>query len=802
MSRNDIDVTKLSASFPHWEKTKDLVDQCLDIILNYRQSGHPGGSRSKVYPFLATILSGAMRWDIRKPEKRFGDRFVLGAGHAIPLIYTSLAVLNEAMKLKYQRTGDPKYLVPDNRRMNWEDLLGFRRRGGLSGHAEMEGKTLFLKFNTGPSGHGSPAAAGQALALKRAGAGEVRVFIFEGEGGLTPGVTHETMNSAWGLGLDNLYYVVDWNDYGIDEHKVSSSVYGTPEDWFGSHGWRVFGTENGENWESVAGALLSMVSEKDTQLRPAVTWVKSRKGRGYLSYDYASHGTPHKLNSEKFWAVRKEFAAKYGAAFVNVDGAAPKDEKALAAEFEANLKAVFDVLKKDQSLVDYLADRLVELGDSVPEQLEGFKLGAAGSLTAAGTIKAGAATQATPAAKATSPFNDKRLYDYRHYPKDLYLKPGSSAANRAALARWGAWVNALGAKEYGRPLFVVSSADLAGSTNIDGFAKAYGDFPGYGWYQRHGSPEGSLLPQEITEFANAGIMTGMASVNLSTNPEKDFDGFWGATSTYASFSYLVYGSLRLYSQLTQDCQLKMGKVIYVAGHSGPETADDSRTHFGIFSPGVSRLFPKGQVINLHPWEYNEVPVLLGAALATEVPIITLHLTRPAIQLPDRAKLGIPSHFEAAKGAYIIQEADPARPKGGTLFVQGTSAVDGVLAILPKIKKLNCKVVCVTSAELFARQSPAYRNKVLSPEDKLDSTVVSTQAKTLMEDWLLNPLAAEYALCPDWDNRWRSGGNLEEVLDEAHLNSRWLLTGIRHFVKDRERRLSYLSSALQTAQDNS
>jgi hypothetical protein len=32
-----------------------------------------------------------------------------------------------------------------------------------------------------------------------------------------------------------------------------------------------------------------------------------------------------------------------------VDGAAPKDEKALAAEFEANLKAVFDVLKKDDA---------------------------------------------------------------------------------------------------------------------------------------------------------------------------------------------------------------------------------------------------------------------------------------------------------------------------------------------------------------------------------------------------------------------------------------------------------------------
>ena len=536
----------------------------------------------------------------------------------------------------------------------------------------------------------------------------------------------------------------------------------------------------------MAGALLTMVFQKDTDLRPAVTWVKSRKGRGYLSYDHASHGTPHKLNSEKFWALRKEFAAKYGATFVNVDGAAPRDEKTLAAEFEANLKAVFEVLKKDEALVDYLAGRLVELGDSVPEQIEGFKL-AAGSPADA---KTGAAPQ-TPA----SPFGDKRLYDYRRYPADLYLKPGSSAANRAALARWGAWVNAFGAKEYGRPLFVVSSADLAGSTNIDGFAKPYGDCPGYGWYHRYGGPEGSLLPQEITEFANAGIMTGMASVNLSNDPEKEFDGFWGATSTYASFSYLVYGSLRLYSQLTQDCQLKTGKVIYVAGHSGPETADDSRTHFGIFSPGVTRLFPKGQVINLHPWEYNEVPVLLGAALATEVPIVALHLTRPAIQLPDRAKLGIPSHFEAAKGAYVLKETDPARPRGGTLFVQGTSAVDGILKILPQIEKLNCKVVCVVSAELFARQSPAYRAKVVSPEDKADSTVVSTQAKILMDDWFFNPLAADYALTSDWDDRWRTGGNLDEVLDEARLSPAWLLKGIGRFVKDRERRLSLLRSEL-------
>ena len=40
---------ELSQVFPYWEKTKDLIDQYIDLILNYRQSGHPGGSRSKVH---------------------------------------------------------------------------------------------------------------------------------------------------------------------------------------------------------------------------------------------------------------------------------------------------------------------------------------------------------------------------------------------------------------------------------------------------------------------------------------------------------------------------------------------------------------------------------------------------------------------------------------------------------------------------------------------------------------------------------------------------------------------------------
>jgi len=309
-------------------------------------------------------------------------------------------------------------------------------------------------------------------------------------------------------------------------------------------------------------------------------------------------------------------------------------------------------------------------------------------------------------------------------------------------------------------------------------------FEGYGWYERYGTEEGVLLPQEITEFANAGIMAGLATVNLAPDPESAFDGFWGACSTYGSFSYLKYGMFRLFSQLAQDCPLRVGKVIWVAGHSGPETADDSRTHFGIFSPGVTQLFPKGQVIDLHPWEYNEVPVLLGAALRQTAPIVALHLTRPPVEVPDREALGMPSHFEAARGAYVVRDYRPDQPRGGTVIVQGTSAMVSIVKILPELEQrgLNVKIVCATSPQLFALQSETYRQEVLSPADRVDSTVITTQARRLMHAWLFNEMAEEYALSADWDNRWRTGGTLEEVIEEAHLSPDWVLTGLERFVR--------------------
>jgi len=767
-----------SKHFEKWEVIKDLIDQLIDLMLNFRQSGHPGGSRSKVHALVVTLLSGVMRWDIRYPEKRFADRFILIAGHTIPLVYAALTVLGEAMRIKYHRTGDKRYFIRPERVVLAEDLLTFRRNQGLPGHAEMAGKTLFLKFNTGPSGHGSPAAAGEALALKLAGAEEVKVVALEGDAGLTPGGAHETMNSAWGLGLHNLYYIVDWNNFGIDDHPLTDVVPGTPADWFGAHGWRVVGTENGHDWPSLTRMIMELFYGPNPNKVPNIGWMKTKKGRGYLLYDNKSHGTPHKpMNAELFWETKRPFAEKYGVEFEGFGQPAPSSYEEAKRQTWTNINRVLDVLRRDEALVDYIADTLVALGDSVPEEVPGFRLN-----------------------PKKNPFKDERLYDYKNYPKELFVPPGTKVANRAALAKFGAWVNAFGHKYYGRPLFIACSADLADSTNISGFAKPWGDFPGYGWYDREKNPGGTLLPQEITEFTNAGICVGIATVNFADNPYEEFDGFYTACSTYGSFAYLKYGPMRLFSQLAQDCDLKVGKVIWVAGHSGPETADDSRTHFGIFSPGVTQLIPKGQIINVHPWEYNEVPVVLGAALKTSAPIIALHLTRPPIVIPDREALGIPSHFEAAKGAYLIRDYKPNQKPMGTVIVQGTSTTDNIIKILSELDKagLNVKIVAAISHELFLLQPESYRERILPLRDWFDSMVITNGAKRLMQDWLASKISEEYSLASDWDNRWRTGGTVEEVCEEAHISPGWILQGIERFVRDREKRLGLLKRVLEAA----
>ena len=131
-----------------------------------------------------------------------------------------------------------------------------------------------------------------------------------------------------------------------------------------------------------------------------------------------------------------------------------------------------------------------------------------------------------------------------------------------------------------------------------------------------------------------------------------------------------------------------------------------------------------------------------------------------------------------------------------MLVQGTSTTDSVYSLLPRFadgSAPNVKLVQACSWELFQRQDASYREKVLPWSDWLDSTVITNGARRLMHDWIPHKVAEEYAMSSDWDDRWRTGGSVEELKVEAHIDAEHLLEGIRRFAGDRAKRLARFST---------
>ena len=53
----------------------------------------------------------------------------------------------------------------------------------------------------------------------------------------------------------------------------------------------------------------------------------------------------------------------------------PRRARGPRAQEELNLHVAMSVLRRDDDLVDWLSDRLVAIADTVPEAIEGFRLG-------------------------------------------------------------------------------------------------------------------------------------------------------------------------------------------------------------------------------------------------------------------------------------------------------------------------------------------------------------------------------------------------------------------------------------------
>ena len=241
----------------------------------------------------------------------------------------------------------------------------------------------------------------------------------------------------------------------------------------------------------------------------------------------------------------------------------------------------------------------------------------------------------------------------------------------------------------------------------------------------------------------------------------------------------------------------------LAGHSGPETAADARTHFGIFAPQVWKLFPRGQAITLSFWDYNDVaPGYFAAAeIAARDPkvgVIVLEVARPDFPVADRSTFADTDLKAASKGFYMIRDFNPDMPsRDGYVLVQGSSSTVNLVSVLPKLENegVNVRVIAAISEELFTRQPQAYQDAILPPGAKSDMMVVTTGTRRVWPLQNPGPLTDEYSLTSDWDNQWLTGGTEADVIAEARLDADSIYAGIKRFANERESRISRQLEAL-------
>jgi transketolase len=798
---------------------------CMTLVLlgNYAQTGHLGGPLAytpyNVAAHLVGPENGGLRYDYRRPKHPYSDKFMMAAGHSVPTCYALWMIMGEALRRKYHETGDPRYHVDPQVAMLPIDALGFRRGAGalktllqetnledhplfatakgrgiraLSGHAESIDCTNDV--NGGPSGIGISTAAGKAMFWDVAGAPDSpKVIALEGEFALTEGHAQEFKTQALALEVGKrLRVMVSNNNAGIDDCLIGGVIpekydYDLVNQWT-SYGWNVFTLANGNDYNQVTAALKAMDAVDPKDRRPIVAIGKTVKGYWPAAADgqvpgygaqlvsYASHPYALKMNSEYFLALAQTFEKHYGVEFQGIRKGPVTDNRERLIQFKTNIDLVMSLLDRN-GLGDRLAERLVKIGDTVRDDVK-LRISAMADPFLDDRLRVATLPEAPQKLSIRNAVSGAE----KQVSISLFKKPGEMAGTRRAISEIIKWMNYV---TDGR--FFTLAADLSESINVE-----HGSL--WGHYSPTTNPLGTRCKAPIQEAGNVSTAIGLVSQNASVDPEK-FAGVWALSGTYGAFTPLMYTPARVWSQQNQDSKFRVGVLHILTAHSGPETAADARTHFGIFAPQVWKLFPRGQVINLSFWDYNDVaPGYFAAAeIAARDPrvgIITLEVARPDFPVADRSHFADSDLRAAAKGLYVIRDFAPNQPRHGYVIAQGSSSTVNLVKVLPRLEAagVNVKVIAAISEELFDRQPQGYRDSVLPAEARYDLMVVSTGTRRMWPLRNLGPLTDEYSLTSDFDNCWRTGGLEPDVIAEAHLDPDTIFSGVERFAKERERRI--------------
>jgi transketolase len=207
---------------------------CVDTIrtlsmdaVQKANSGHPGTPMA-LAPVAYVLYTRVMRHAPRDPQWPDRDRFVLSAGHASMLLYSTLYLTGYDVSLE-------------------NDIEQFRQLGSrAAGHPEY-GHLPGIEVTTGPLGQGISHAVGMALAERMLAARFNRpdheivdhhTFVIASDGDIEEGISSEASSLAGHLGLGRLICFYDQNHISIEGNTELALSENTAMR-YEAYGWHV-----------------------------------------------------------------------------------------------------------------------------------------------------------------------------------------------------------------------------------------------------------------------------------------------------------------------------------------------------------------------------------------------------------------------------------------------------------------------------------------------------------------------------------------------------------------------------------
>jgi transketolase len=238
-------------------------------------SGHPGTPMA-LAPVAYLLYTRVMRYSPEHPDWPARDRFVLSAGHASMLLYSTLYLTGYGVSL--------------------DDIKSFRQLGSpAAGHPEY-GHASGIETTTGPLGQGISTSVGLALGermlAQRFGEDLVGHFtyVIVSDGDMEEGVASEAGSLAGHLGLGRLIVFYDDNHISIegDTALAFSEDVGKR---YEAYGWHVQNLGEDLALDSMEGAVEA--AQRETG-RPSLIILRTHiaPGSPHKQDTHEAHGSP------------------------------------------------------------------------------------------------------------------------------------------------------------------------------------------------------------------------------------------------------------------------------------------------------------------------------------------------------------------------------------------------------------------------------------------------------------------------------------------------------------------------------